>query len=92
MSRSHAVGQILGDLRQRRADAGGDIERIGRRLLDDADRHRGLAVEPGGVALGQRAELDPRDVAQLDREAVGVLDRRSAGTARASSGRSATAP
>ena len=70
----HAVGQVGLDLRQRGANAVRDVERIGRRLLDDADRHRGRAAEESRVALLAGAELHPRDVLEAHGEAFDVLD------------------
>ncbi len=70
----HPLWQILDDLGQGGPHAAGDVQRVGGGLLDDADRDRRFAGEPGGVALRQGAQLDARNVAQLDREVVGVLD------------------
>ena len=69
----HALWQVLDDARQSLLDAGRNVERVRRRLLDDADRHRGRAPEPGRIALLARAQLDLGDVLQLDGEAVGIL-------------------
>ena len=67
--------EILGELGDRRLDLVGRRERVGARPLEDAERHRLLAVEigVGDVVLG--AKLDARDVLQRDQAAVlGRLD------------------
>ena len=52
----------------------GDVERIGDRLLDDADGDGGLAVVAAVAALVGGAELDARHLAELHLMAVGDLD------------------
>ena len=42
------------------------LERIGGRLLHDAERYRGLAVEADDAALVQRPELGMADVGKAD--------------------------
>ena len=67
-------GMISVDLRQRRLDRFGHLERVGRRLLDDAQRHRRIAHEAGDRALVERADLRLADVLETDQIAVGVAD------------------
>ena len=66
--------QRLVDLGQHAAHGLGHIERIGDRLLDDADRDRGLAVVAAVAPLVGGAEFDARHLAELDLMAAGDLD------------------
>ena len=86
---SMPAGRFSTRLRQRRADGAGDVERVGGRLLDDADGDRVLAVEAGGAAVVLGADLDLGDIAQRHREAVRVLDHDRLELPRAWSGRCA---
>ena len=50
------------------------VERIGRRLLDDAERDGGLAVEADHAPLVERPELGMTDIFKPHEIAVGLLD------------------
>ena len=51
-----------------------DAQGVGGGLLDDAEGHRGIAVDPHRVAIIRRADLRITDVAQPDGVALGFLD------------------
>src|SRR3546814_16003695 len=71
--RVHARRQVADQLGHDLAHRVGDVERIGGRLLHDAEHDGGIAVEAGDSPLVLRPDLDPRDVAHAPGEAVGVL-------------------
>ena len=51
-----------------------EIQRIGRCLLDDAQRHGGTALEAHRTALGSGANFDPGDVIDPHRVTIDGLD------------------
>ena len=67
-------GMISAILRQRLLHRLRNLERIGRRLLDHAERHRRVAHEAGDRALVARADLRLADILQPDQVAAGVAD------------------
>ena len=70
----HAVGQRRRDGRQHLLDFLGDFERIGGRLLDYADRDRGLAVEADDAPLIECAQLCVAHVCEAHEITIGFLD------------------
>ena len=70
----HALRQRLPDARQDLLHLLRHVERIGRRLLDDAERDGGLAVEADHAALVERPQLGMADIVKPHEIAVGVLD------------------
>ena len=70
----HSLGQIGGDGGQLLTHPFGDVQRVGDRLLDDADRHGRLAVEADRDPLVQRTALDPPHIPQSHRIARHLLD------------------
>src|SRR3546814_7192323 len=72
--RVHARRQVADQLGHDLAHRVGDVERIGGRLLHDAEHDGGIAVEAGDSPLVLRPDLDPRDVAQ-DRKSTRLNSR-----------------
>ncbi len=70
----HAVGQRGGDFRQHRVDFLRHFERVGGRLLDDAERDGRFAVEADDAPLIERAQLGVAHIGQAHEIAVGLLD------------------
>ena len=70
----HPLRQRLPDARQDLLHLLRHVEGIGRRLLDDAQRDGGLAVEADHAPLIERAELGMTDIFKPHEIAVGLLD------------------
>ena len=70
----HAVRQRALDLRQDRAHLPRDIERIGCRLLHDAERNGIIAIIAGEHTLAMGRELRMSHIPQAHGIAVGLLD------------------
>ncbi len=70
----HPVGQRLDHARQHFAHRLRHVQRVGRRLLDDAQRDRGLAVKAHHAALIQRAKLGAANIGKAHKVAVRLLD------------------
>ena len=66
------------DLGELLLDAGDDVERRGRAVLQDRHQHRARAVDVDDVGLRRVAVAHVRDVADIDRRAVDDLDRQVA--------------